>query len=247
MICFSVFFFLLHSSALYEAASYREGIIITTHTLWGSHFPSLCCTHKVWRYLLTLWTLRSLVYCKQNEQKDSLCAADAFLKKAPCCALDPPFIALASKETTPTFSWWRHRRGKMRQKPRLGCKRCGVCVCVYAPREKQIWLIVRVLQRVCNATLCCFDPLRVGCESHAPPVVRRHVCLLLHQWGSDGLMRATDRGTESRLERHRQRRLARLGFKMDAQNEGVTACHRFSVSAQHVQSEWFVSLSAKNV
>lgn len=250
MICFSVFFFLLHSSALYEAASYREGIIITTHTLWGSHFPSLCCTHKVWRYLLTLWTLRSLVYCKQNEQKDSLCAADAFLKKSTVLCARSPIHRARIKRNNPNFFMVMPQKGEDEAEATVGLQTLrGVCVClcVYAPREKQIWLIVRVLQRVCNATLCCFDPLRVGCESHAPPVVRRHVCLLLHQWGSDGLMRATDRGTESRLERHRQRRLARLGFKMDAQNEGVTACHRFSVSAQHVQSEWFVSLSAKNV
>lgn len=136
MICFSVFFFLLHSSALYEAASYREGIIITTHTLWGSHFLSLCCTHKVWRYLLTLWTLRSLVYCKQNEQKDSLCAADAFLKKSTVLCARSPIHRARIKRNNPNFFMVTPQKGEDEAEATVGLQTLrGVCVCVCTERE----------------------------------------------------------------------------------------------------------------
>lgn len=130
-----------------------------------------------------------------------------------------------------------------------------------------------VTEYVCNATLCGFDLLRVGSESYVPPGVHRHVCLLLHQWESEGMMRETDRGAESVwltqtkaqtdsenvcvstakfffVVSSAQFSIGGRIFKTSAKNEDVTACHHFLLLCrlrQHVQLKWFVCLSANIV
>lgn len=76
-----------------------------------------------------------------------------------------------------------------------------------------------VTEYVCNATVCGFDVLRYGGESHVPPGVHRNICLLLHQRESEGMMRETHIERQNDTDRQRQ--------CLCVKSEDVTVCHRF--------------------
>ncbi len=131
---------------------------------------------------------------------------------------------------------------------------------MFEDKERNMIDCVSITEYVCNATLCGSDLLRVGSESYVPPGVNRHICLLLHQWESEGMMREMEKQRAPEWHRQRHRQTARMSVSLERNSFCCSSAPIFSwwqdaktkmspfqsqcTSLQHVQLKWFVCLSA---